>query len=141
MFIFLGLGYAHVSNGNLPDGPRPNIDSYSLIIRALCQNGRSKEAVHFYKEMLLSGLKADTEICDFFLHYLSNAGLLYDAVELSKYIIKQKLVISIETQRMFFKSLHAAGDLSNALKIFDSMKWRGCITQKSNFHEVIGIRC
>ena len=91
--------------------------------------------------MLLSGLKADTKICDFLLHYLSNAGLLYDAVELSKYIIKQKLVISIETQKMFFKSLHAAGDLSIALQIFDSMKWRGCITQKSNFHEVLGIRC
>ena len=141
MLVFLYIGYPHLPNGNSLDKPRPNIDSYSLIIRALCQNGLLKEAVHCYKEMVMSGLKPGTEICDFLLHYLSNAGLLYDAVKLSKYIIKQKLVVSVGTQRTFFKSLHAAGDLSNALKIFDSMKWRGCITQTSSFHEVIGIRC
>jgi pentatricopeptide repeat protein len=139
MVYCLHTGYPHLPTGDSSDRPRPNIDSYSLIIRALCQNGLLKDAVHFYREMAISGLKAGTEICDFLLHYLSDAGLLYDAVELSKYIMKQKLVVSIETQRTFFKSLHAAGDLPNALKIFDSMKWRGCIRQTSSFRELIGV--
>eukprot|EP00250_Pteridium_aquilinum_P021597 c25169_g4_i1 orf=942-3269(-) len=118
----------------------PNVDSYSLLICGLCKEGELTEALLLFKEMLVKGFKSSSEVCNCLLHGLSsNKGYVYEAVELSSHVVRAKLIVDVETQKTFLRALHTSGDMSKALQIFNTMKWRGCIDPRSNFHELIGV--
>ncbi|MCO5584271.1 hypothetical protein L7F22_038195 [Adiantum nelumboides] len=118
-----------------PRAASPNKVSYLLLIRGLCEGGQLTEALLFFREMLVKGITTSSDLCNCLLCGLSSTeGFMYEAVELARHIGRKKLIVYVETQKIFFKALKATGDMSKALKIFDIMKCRGCIDSSSNFY-------
>ncbi|KAI5070003.1 hypothetical protein GOP47_0014346 [Adiantum capillus-veneris] len=119
---------------------RPNKVSYLLLICGLCKGGQLTEAIRLFREMLMKGIDTTSDLCNCLLRGLSSTeGFMFEAVELGRHMASKKLIVDVETQKAFFKALKANGDTAKALKIFDSMKWRGCIDSSSNFYALSSV--
>eukprot|EP00250_Pteridium_aquilinum_P014803 c22208_g1_i1 orf=360-2303(+) len=114
-------------------------DSYRIYILGLCKLGYLDHAQEMFKEMLARCLRPTNDISSFLLLSLSKARMVDEALSFCKHITGTRETVSIEAQHCFFSALRTSGRLSVALKIFLSMKRKGCIDQDSDFVSVIGL--
>lgn len=116
-----------------------NLDSYHIYIIGMCKLGQLALAMDTFKELVDRCLQPINEISSFILLSLSNAKMIDEALAFSKHITRARESVSVDAQSAFYTALRTSGHLSVALKIFASMKRRGCIDEDADFVSLIGL--
>ncbi|MCO5593473.1 hypothetical protein L7F22_047487 [Adiantum nelumboides] len=116
-----------------------NLNSYHIYIFGMCKLGQFNHALDMFKQLQERRLKPINEISSFLLLSLSNAKMIDEALAFCKHITGAREPVSVEAQSSFFSALRTSGHLRIAVKIFHSMKRKGCIEEDADFVSVIGL--
>ncbi|KAI5083263.1 hypothetical protein GOP47_0003006 [Adiantum capillus-veneris] len=117
-----------------------DLSSYHIYIIGMCKLGQLNLAMDMFKLLLeKKRLKPINEISSFLLLSLSNANRIDEALAFCKHITGAREPVSVDAQVSFFSALRTSEHLSVALKIFASMKRKGCIDKDADFVSLIGM--
>ncbi|KAF3434864.1 hypothetical protein FNV43_RR21951 [Rhamnella rubrinervis] len=134
---FIGL----VNDGNYGKDCRPDLITYSNVIRGLCMDGRVDEAKKKFMEMMGKNLHPDSVIYNNFIQTFCKQGKISSAFRVLKDMEKKGCNKNLQTYNSLILGLGSKNQIFEIYGLMNEMKERGVSPNVCTYNNVITCLC
>ncbi|XP_069155622.1 pentatricopeptide repeat-containing protein At4g20090-like [Solanum lycopersicum] len=108
----------------------PNGDTYSVLVKGLCDKGQVSAAKELVDKMLGQGVKLDGSMLDILIYFYFKAGMIEEAVSVLRLMEKRELIADTSMYELIIDGLLKLDRTEEAISWLTPLIKRGVSRQK-----------